>query len=244
MVALSDLAQAPALLSRCRAATADQLISFELLPRLGLELAQKHFNLRQPLENLPDWALLIEAATPSADFDISLALERCLGEAIEAGEITDGLLAESEAQRIALWYLREGIVNAQPREGACIKHDIAVPVAGIPAFVTEAIAALAKAYPTARLLCFGHLGDGNLHFNVLQPTGGDSGAFSATSGPLNGLVHDLVSAHRGSISAEHGIGQLRRDELKRLKSPVALGVMRQVKAALDPHGRFNPGKVL
>lgn len=244
LAALSDLAQAPALLSRCRAATADQLVSFELLPRFGLELAQKHFALRQPLESLPDWSLLIEAATPSADFNISLALENCLGEAMEAGEIVDGLLAESEAQRAELWRLREGIVNAQPREGASIKHDIAVPVAAIPAFVREASAALKAAFPETRLLCFGHLGDGNLHFNVLQPEGGDSGLFSASSGALNGLVHDLVSAHKGSISAEHGIGQLRRDELQRLKSPVALNLMTRIKAALDPDGRFNPGKVL
>ncbi|WP_374305793.1 FAD-binding oxidoreductase [Ferrovibrio sp.] len=244
LVALSDLAQAPVLLGRCRAATADQLISFELLPRFGLELAQKHFGLRQPLEQLPAWALLIEAATPSADFDIALALERALGEALEAGEIGDGLLAESESQRGDLWRLREGIVNAQPREGVCHKHDIAVPVAGIPAFVADAGAALARDYPAARLLCFGHVGDGNLHFNLLQPAGGDGAPFQSLAPAINQLVHDHVAAHKGSISAEHGIGQLRRTELRRLKSPVALQTMRAIKAALDPQGRFNPGKVL
>jgi FAD/FMN-containing dehydrogenase len=244
LVALSDLAQAPILLGRCRAATADQLISFELLPRFGLELAQQHFGLRQPLEQLPDWALLIEAATPSADFDIALALERVLGEALEAGEISDGLLAESESQRSDLWRLREGIVNAQPREGVSHKHDIAVPVAGIPAFVDDASAALARDYPAARLLCFGHVGDGNLHFNLLQPADGDGAAFQSLAPAVNQLVHDHVAAHKGSISAEHGIGQLRRTELQRLKCPVALHTMRAIKAALDPQGRFNPGKVL
>ena len=241
---LASLEAAVTVLSRLRAATAEQLVSFELLPRFGLDLAQKNFNLRQPLDDAPEWVLLIEAATPSADFDISLALERALGEALETGEIVDALMAETESQRQALWALREGIVNAQPKEGASIKHDIAVPVASIPAFVTETAAALAKAYPTARLLCFGHVGDGNLHFNLLQPEGGDPAAFLASSPAINRLVHDHVAAHKGSISAEHGIGQLRRDELSRLKSPVALGMMRAVKAALDPDGRFNPGKVL
>jgi FAD/FMN-containing dehydrogenase len=220
------------------------LVSFELLPRFGLELAQKNFDLRQPLDDAPDWVLLIEAATPSADFDIALALERALGEALEAGEITDGLMAESEAQRQALWGLREGIVNAQPKEGASIKHDIAVPVASIPAFVAEASAALARDFPAARLLCFGHVGDGNLHFNLLQPEASDPAAFLQLAPAINRLVHDNVAAHKGSISAEHGIGQLRRNELTRLKSPVALAAMRAVKAALDPDGRFNPGKVL
>ncbi len=241
---LASLEAAVTVLSRLRAATAEQLVSFELLPRFGLDLAQKNFGLRQPLDDAPEWVLLIEAATPSADFDIALALERALGEALEAGEIVDALMAETESQRQALWALREGIVNAQPKEGASIKHDIAVPVASTPAFVTETAAALAKAYPTARLLCFGHVGDGNLHFNLLQPEGGDPAAFLGLSPAINRLVHDHVAAHKGSISAEHGIGQLRRDELSRLKSPVALGVMRAVKAALDPDGRFNPGKVL
>ncbi len=241
---MADLEQAPILLGRCRAATADQLISFELLPRFGLALAQKHFGRRQPLGSNAEWVLLIEAATPAADFDIASALERALGEALEAGEISDGLMAESEAQRNELWALREGIVHAQPKEGLSLKHDIAVPVAAIPAFVGEASGALAKAYPAVRLLCFGHVGDGNLHFNLLQPEGGDSGTFTSLTAPLNALVHDLVAAHKGSISAEHGIGQLRRSELRRLKSPVALSLMSQVKAALDPENRFNPGKVL
>jgi FAD/FMN-containing dehydrogenase len=241
---LSSLDAAISVLARLRAATAEQLVSFELLPRFGLDLARKNFGLRQPLDDAPDWVLLIEAATPSADFDIALALERALGEALEAGEVVDGLMVESEAQRQALWGLREGIVNSQPKEGASIKHDIAVPVASIPAFVTETAAALAQDFPAARLLCFGHVGDGNLHFNLLQPEGGDPATFLSLGPAINRLVHDHVAAHKGSISAEHGIGQLRRDELYRLKSPIALGVMRAIKAALDPDRRFNPGKVL
>nr|WP_298681706.1 FAD-binding oxidoreductase [uncultured Dongia sp.] len=244
LVALPGLDVAPALLARCRAATADQLISFELLPRFGLDLARQHFQARNPLEHTADWSLLIEAATPATDFDVALTLERALGEALDDGEISDGLLAESEAQRTNLWRLREGIVNAQPREGASIKHDIAVPVASVPAFVAEATRALAATHPDARLLCFGHLGDGNLHFNLLQPAGGDPAEFLGQTAAINRLIHDLVTAYRGSISAEHGIGQLRRDELHRLKSPIALGLMRRMKAAIDPDGRFNPGKVL
>jgi FAD/FMN-containing dehydrogenase len=162
---------------------------------------------------------------------------------MEADEISDGLMAESEAQRAELWRLREGIVNAQPREGASIKHDIAVPVAEVPAFVEEATQALQSLAPAARLLCFGHLGDGNLHFNVLQPAGAEPSDFLGRTDAINRVIHDLVANYRGSISAEHGIGQLRRDELQRLKSPIALDLMRRLKAAIDPDGRFNPGKV-
>ena len=175
------------------------MISFELLPRFGLELAQRHFQARNPLELAADWSLLIEAATPAVDFDVTLALERALGEALEAGLISDGLMAESEAQRSELWRLREGIVNAQPREGASIKHDIAVPVASVPAFAAEASATLAAAFPDARLLCFGHLGDGNLHFNVLQPRDTDPDAFLVQTVAINRLVHGihLLSGHIG-----------------------------------------------
>lgn len=244
LVALPQLDATPKLLARCRAASADQLISFELLPRLGVDLAQRHFAARNPLESAADWCLLIEAATPAEDFDVALALERALGAALEAGEITDGIMAESEAQRQELWRLREGMVQAQPREGAGIKHDIAVPVAAIPTFVAEASAALAKLDTALRPLIFGHIGDGNLHFNILQPIGADAAAFQQRTDEINRLVHNLVAQHRGSISAEHGIGQLRRGELQRLKSPVALDVMRRVKQAFDPDNRFNLGKIL
>lgn len=244
LIALAGIDSAPKLLARCRAATADQLISFELLPRFGLDLARQHFSARNPLANPADWYLLIEAATPASDFDIGLALERSLGEALEAGEIADGLLAESEAQRRELWRLREAMVEAQPREGASIKHDIAVPVAAIADFIRSASTALIATDSTLRPLIFGHVGDGNLHFNILQPVDANATAFQARTAEINRIVHDCVTAHRGSISAEHGIGQLRRAELARLKSPVALVAMRQIKHALDPDDFFNPGKVL
>lgn len=243
LVALTNIDHAPHLLTRCRAATADQLISFELLPRFGIDLAHRHFATRLPMQNAAEWYLLIEAGTPSPDFDLGQALERSLGEALTAGEIGDGLLAESETQRRELWRLREAMVESQPREGASIKHDIAVPVAAVPAFIRAATTHLTGLDPDLRLLVFGHVGDGNLHFNILQPAGADAGAFQARTGALNTLVHDLVVAHQGSISAEHGIGQLRRDELERLKSPVALAAMRAIKQALDPDNLFNPGKV-
>jgi D-lactate dehydrogenase (cytochrome) len=244
LVALRDIEAAPVVLSRCRAATADQLVSFELLPRFGLELAQRHGKARQPLDHAADWYLLIEAGSATEDFDLSGALERALGEGMAAAEITNGLLAESEAQRRELWRLREAMVEAQPQEGTGIKHDISVPVAAIPAFIRAATAALAAHDADLRLLIFGHVGDGNLHFNVLQPAGADPAGFQTRTGEINRLVHDCVTAHQGSISAEHGIGQLRRDELARLKSPVALAAMRAMKRALDPNGLFNPGKVL
>ncbi|MBL8708493.1 MAG: FAD-binding oxidoreductase [Rhodospirillaceae bacterium] len=244
LVALGDLSQAPKLLARCRGATADQIVSFELLPRFGIDLAATHFEIRCPLDQATAWYLLIEAATPAADFDVSLALERALGEAMEAGELADGVMAESDAQRANLWRLREGMVEAQPREGASIKHDISVPVAEVPAFVTAALATLTAADSGLRPLVFGHIGDGNLHFNILQPHSADPRAFQARTDAINRLVHDLVAAHGGSISAEHGIGQLRKGELQRLKSPAALALMRQVKAAIDPGNLFNPGKVI
>ncbi|TDQ83339.1 D-lactate dehydrogenase (cytochrome) [Dongia mobilis] len=244
LVALGDIAAAPMVLARCRAATADQLVSFELLPRFGLALARQHGGGRLPLDHPADWFLLIEAGSPSEDIDISGSLERALGEGMAAAEIADGLLAESEAQRRELWRLREAMVEAQPREGAGIKHDISVPVAAIPAFIRAATEALAAHDSSLRPLIFGHVGDGNLHFNVLQPAGADPAGFQARTGEINRLVHDCVTAHQGSISAEHGIGQLRREELARLKSPVVLAAMRAVKQALDPDGLFNPGKVL
>jgi FAD/FMN-containing dehydrogenase len=244
LVALTAIDHAPRLLARCRAATADQLVSFELLPKFGLALAQQHFSARLPMESRADWFLLIEAGTPSPDSNLAEALERALGEAMANGEISDGLLAESEAQRQELWRLREAMVESQPREGASIKHDIAVPVAAVPAFIHAATARLATLDLDLRLLVFGHIGDGNLHFNILQPRDALSVAFQARTAEVNHLVHDLVHAHQGSISAEHGIGQLRRAELLRLKSPVALGAMRAIKQALDPQNLFNPGKVL
>jgi FAD/FMN-containing dehydrogenase len=172
-------------------------------------------------------------------------LQDTLAAAIERGEALDAAFAESVAQRAALWRLRESVPEAQRHEGASIKHDVAVPVAALPSFLLEASAAVARIAPSARLVAYGHVGDGNLHFNVSEPAGGgDRTAFLALQEPLGDAVHGCLRQYRGSISAEHGIGQLKRELLARHKDPVALAAMRAIKQALDPRGILNPGKVL
>ena len=171
-------------------------------------------------------------------------MEEVLAAAFEAGEATDATIAQSVDQAQRLWALRENISEAQRREGPNIKHDISLPVSAIPQFMDEAGHALAAALPGCRLVVFGHLGDGNLHYNVSAPEGQAATGFMDRADIANRVVHDLVAAHGGSFSAEHGIGQLKRGELVRYKSAVELALMRAVKQAFDPRGIMNPGKVL
>ena len=245
MVALSALEIAPVLLARCRAGLADQLVSFELLPRFGIELAQKFSpGLAWPLQNLADWSVLVEANTSSTAFDIRAAIEQCLAEALEAGEIADAAVASSEAQSLAMWRQREALLDGQFKVGAGIKHDVSVPVAQVPAFIKTGIAAVVKAWPQARLLAFGHIGDGNIHFNLTQFEGEDKERFIARTEAVNTVVHDVVQRFGGSISAEHGIGQLRRSELQHRKPSAELDLMRRIKTLIDPDDLMNPGKLL
>ena len=158
--------------------------------------------------------------------------------------VADGALAASQAQAAKLWALRENISEAQKIEGISIKHDISVPVSAIPAFLETADAVLARAFPGIRVVAFGHVGDGNLHYNLSKPDAQDNAAFIAAQPEVNRIVHDTVQALNGSISAEHGIGQLKRDEILRYKSPVEMALMRALKQAIDPRGLMNPGKVL
>jgi FAD/FMN-containing dehydrogenase len=172
-------------------------------------------------------------------------LERLLEAAIENGCVSDAVVAESLAQARALWHIRESIPLAQAQEGLNIKHDISIAVSRIPEFVGLADAALSKAFPGVRLVNYGHLGDGNLHYNVQAPFGSDADVFLRDQeAPINAVVYALVDAFNGSISAEHGIGSLKRDTLTKHKSPVALGLMRSIKSALDPNNLFNPGRML
>jgi len=245
MVALSALEIAPVLLARCRAGLADQLISFELLPRFGIELAQKFSpGLAWPLESLADWSMLIEANTSSTAFDLRAAMEQCLGAALEAGEITDAAVASSEAQSLAMWRQREALLEGQIKIGAGIKHDVSVPVAQVPAFIKTGIAAVVDAWPQARMLAFGHIGDGNIHFNLIQFEGEDKERFIARTEAVNTVVHDVVQRFGGSISAEHGIGQLRRSELRHRKPAAELDLMRRIKRLIDPDDLMNPGKLV
>ena len=179
------------------------------------------------------------------DVHIDESDRHALAAAMDHGAVIEATFAESLAQREALWRLRESVPEAQRHEGASIKHDVAVPVAALPAFLQKSSAAVAQVAPSARLVAYGHVGDGNLHFNLSEPAGGgDRAAFLALQQDLGHAVHACVQEFRGSISAEHGIGQLKRELLARHKDPVALAAMRSIKQALDPRGILNPGKVL
>ena len=173
--------------------------------------------------------------------------ERVLGllaAAAERGLAEDAVVAASEGQRRQLWRLRDELSEAQRFEGGSIKHDVSLPIADVPAFLDDVERALTKAAPGARPVPFGHLGDGNIHYNVSQPVGADRNAFLARWGEINGLVHGVVARYGGSVSAEHGIGQLKRDLLGEVKDPVAIELMRTLKRTLDPKGILNPGKVI
>jgi FAD/FMN-containing dehydrogenase len=245
IVALADLDCSLTLLARCRAGLADQLVSFELLPRFGIELGQRFVpGPTWPLQALSDWSVLIEANTSSTLFDIRAALEHTLAAALEADEISDAAIASSEAQSQAMWRLREGIVEGQSKAGLNIKHDVAVPVAKVPAFIAAGFEALLAHSADARILAFGHVGDGNVHFNLVQPEHESRERFLGRTDTINRIVHDVVMRFGGSISAEHGIGQLRRAELQQRKPPAELDLMRRIKRLLDPDDLMNPGKLL
>lgn len=236
-------AAALALLGRAKAAAGNGLTTFELVPRLGIEMSVNHMGCRDPLDGAHPWYVLIELSS-ARDEALDGALEEILGAAMEAGEVEDAAIATSLDQRNALWKLRETLSEAQGFEGGSIKHDIALPIATIPQFIAETNAALEQAMPGCRPLPFGHLGDGNLHYNVTQPVGMEKAAYMAQWDAINRVVHGLTARYGGSISAEHGIGRLKRHLLAEVKDPVALEMMRAIKATLDPKGILNPGKVL
>ncbi|MFA7293548.1 MAG: FAD-binding oxidoreductase [Rhodocyclaceae bacterium] len=209
---------------------------------LGLVLQNIPGALR-PLEESP-WYVLVELSSGGGDADLDTWLEAFLAQVLESGKCTDAVLVQSEAQARQLWALRENISEAQKIEGISIKHDVSLPISQIPEFLEQADAALAAAWPGLRVVTFGHVGDGNLHYNLSMPVAGDNAALIAAQPEVNKVVHDLVHAHAGSISAEHGIGQLKREELLRYKSPIEMEMMRAIKRAIDPQNLMNPGKVL
>ena len=227
-----------------RAASGERMTASELMSARAAEFAVRHIaGVSLPFGSLPPWSLLCEFHGGEGD-DLRPAVEAGLAGAIEAGIASDAVISADAAEARRLWRLREGIPEAQKREGGSIKNDISVPPARVPAFLRDADAAIQGACPGVRVVAFGHLGDGNVHYNLSQPEEGDRAAFLAEWGRLTRIVHDLAVAHGGSISAEHGIGQLKREELARVRSPVEIGLMRTLKAALDPAGIFNPGKLL
>jgi FAD/FMN-containing dehydrogenase len=242
IVAVESVDKALALLNFARAQSAS-VTAFELMPRLGLEFVVKHMPAtRDPFDRTYRWYVLIDMSL-FADGHVGAA-QALLADAASAGLIVDGVVAQSLAQREALWRLRDSLSEAQKPEGGSIKHDVSVPISAMPRFLDEASRAVVNAVAGARPVPFGHLGDGNIHFNISQPPGSDKAAFLARTDEVNRIVHDIVHAFGGSISAEHGIGQAKIDEITRYKSAAALETMRAVKRALDPKGIMNPGKVV
>ena len=244
LVAIPSVAASVALLRELKAALGDRLVGFELMSALSVAISRQYLpTLRNPLPDHP-WYALIQADDSAADSPLQAQVEAALAAAIESGLAEDATIAQSGAEANELWTLRENIPTAQRRDGPNIKHDISLPVSAIPEFVEVAARALSAAFPGVRFVTFGHLGDGNLHYNLAAPSGSDAEAFMANAPQANRIVHDLVAARGGSISAEHGIGQLKKDELVRYKSAIELELMHAIKATLDPRGILNPGKVL
>lgn len=243
-IGLDGPAQALSLLNFVKDHAGPGLQAFELMPRIGLELVLRHIpGARDPLASTYPWYALVEIAG-FAEGEAERVANATLAHALEAGQAQDATLAHSLDQAAALWRLRESMSEAQKREGGSIKHDISVPIERIPAFLEEAGRRIAAHFPQARPVPFGHMGDGNLHYNVSQPVGGDKAAFLAQWDAMNDIVHGLVDEFAGSISAEHGIGRLKRVLLTQVKNPIALDVMRALKQTLDPNGVLNPGKLL
>ena len=244
LIAVPSPGAAVALLTDLQARTGGLVSAFELIPRIGLQFVNRHIEgTRDPLDAPSPWYVLTEA-TGGAGSGLEALFETALASAIDTGLATDAALAESESQREQLWALRETLSEAQKREGSSIKHDISVPVSAIPAFLARATPAVEKLVPGVRPVSFGHLGDGNIHFNFQSPRPGEDPDFLARWDEIQRVVHDIVRDFAGSISAEHGIGIQKRDQLSRYKSAAELDVMRALKRTLDPNNILNPGKVI
>jgi FAD/FMN-containing dehydrogenase len=245
LVGLHSPRHALELLALLRTAAGDQITSFELMPRLAVELTVRHIaGVADPLEQNTAWYLLIELTSPNPHQDLTALLTASLENAASRGVISDALLASSIAQSQAMWKLRESVPEAQRRHGVSLKHDVSVPVSAIPTLIEEGSELAHRLAPEGDVVSYGHAGDGNLHFNVSQKPGTDIKSFMARGPVLELAMFDLVESLGGSISAEHGIGRLKAAEFARRADPVELALMHDLKRALDPKGILNPGKVL
>ncbi len=244
--AVPSFEQAVALLGMAHRHLGAGLTGFEVMGQFALSLVDRHFpQLRVPLFKEVPYCVLLENSDHESEAHARAQFERLLETAFEHGCVSDAVVAENLTQAHQLWHIRESIPLAQAEEGLNIKHDISIPVSRMPEFVRETDTLLAQAIPGVRLVNFGHLGDGNLHYNVQAPEGGDSQAFLREhEDRINTLVYDAVKRFDGSISAEHGVGSLKRDKLPAYKSPVALDLMRAIKRGLDPQNLMNPGRVI
>lgn len=245
IAAVASVEDALRLLQAADAAAAGRLTGFEFWTGDMQQIATAHMaGVRAPLVHHSPWFVLIEISGHRADGAAAATLRDVLAQALEDGVVSDAVEAQSLAQRADFWRLRESFSEAQKFAGGSIKHDVSVPVARVPAFLDAAALVVHRVCPGARPMPFGHLGDGNVHYNISQPVGMDKAAFLALWETVSGAVHDLVHEMGGSISAEHGIGQMKRDDLTRYRCGVSLDMMRGIKSALDPKGILNPGKVL
>lgn len=242
---LRSPADALALFERASLLCGTALTGFELMPRIGVEFTTRHIpGVRDPLDTAHDWYALIDISTSDSAETAEAMITTLMEQAFEAELVQDAVIAASLAQQDALWHMRESMSEAQKPEGGSIKHDVSVPVARIPQFLDEAGEAVMAAMPGARICAFGHLGDGNIHYNISQPVGADKAAFIARWREINAIVHAIVRKAGGSISAEHGVGQLKRDELIATRPEIETALMNRIKQAFDPAGIMNPGKMV
>jgi len=233
------------LLANLREASGDRISSFELIPRIGIDLTTQHIpNVRDPLKERHEWHVLVEITSSRANEDLNELLTEALAAAFESNLVLDAVVAQNDREREAFWKIRETIPEAQRLDGASLKHDISLPITSLAKFVATAGDWLHANVPEGRLVAYGHVGDGNLHFNLNQAPGSSREAFLGREAAIKRVMHDLVREFGGSFSAEHGIGRLKVGELERYASPVELDLMRAVKHAFDPNGILNPGKVL
>ena len=244
-VGLNSPHEALELFNLAKGNSGHNLTGFELMPRLALEFVLNHLDgARDPLETSHPWYVLIEISSSSGALEANALLEDLLGKALEAELINDAVLAQSVTQQKQFWNLRESISPSQIPEGGSIKHDISVPVASIPEFLNQAADIVETISPGGRVVAFGHMGDGNIHYNISQPEGANRDEFLSNRLKMNAAIHALVLKFGGSISAEHGIGLMKRDEMARTKDQVELEIMKTIKQSLDPLGIMNPGKVI
>ncbi|WP_428248007.1 FAD-binding oxidoreductase [Ferrovibrio sp.] len=243
--AVRDPSAAIELLAKAKAMSGGQVTGFELIARLPLDFALKHNpGTSDPIAARYDWYVLMEFSSGSDDGSIGATMEAVLGDGFEAGLVLDAAIAQSETQRVAFWKLRELLSNSQRPEGGSIKCDISVPVSRMPDFIEQATKAVEAHIPGVRVVAFGHIGDGNVHFNCSQPVGWERARFMALWDDVHQIVHDIAHGMNGSISAEHGVGRMKIDEIVHYKSPIEIEMMRKIKRAFDPDNILNPGKVV
>ncbi|MBV8651879.1 MAG: FAD-binding oxidoreductase, partial [Alphaproteobacteria bacterium] len=245
MIALANVDDVMEVFAHARAASGDQLTAFELIPRFGIEMTTQHLHgISDPIATEYPWYVLLEISSSETSGASRTKLENFLASQIEGGLVVNGVIASSAAQAANIWRIRDGMTEAQGYEGGSIKHDVSVPVMRVAEFIRSATAAVEERLPGIRPCPFGHVGDGNIHFNLSQPKGADKAAYLARWSEFNDIVHGIVAKLGGSISAEHGVGRLKLDELPHYKSKLELELMHKIKHALDPDGIMNPGKVI